>query len=314
MPPTVSVIIPTYNRCSMLMDCLASVLRSDYQSFEVIVVDNASTDDTETAVQNLCKTCPEVRYLRQEKNLMAAGGRNAGAKASQGEFLLFLDNDNIVEPAMIRSLIDVLERKPAAGLAGALSIQASSGTIWTLGSDYDFLTSRPVNLHEKENLADVELQSLYRTKYSPNAMLIPRRIFEETGGFDEFYEAMYEEADLGFRITEAGREAFICADARTLHLGYVGGDQEPALRRLGIETVRRTYCFARNRSIFMRRFAPWYGQLLFFTIFAHVFTLYYCAVALRNRRPDIALAYLTGTLRGFRHAAFDMPPRPERRA
>ncbi len=308
--PRVSVIIPTYNRCAVLADCVDSVLRSDYRSFEIIVVDNASTDETETVFRERSRADARVRHIRLTENRMAAGGRNAGALQARGAYLLFLDNDNLVEPEMMGLLVRAFDAHPDAGLIGPLSIQADTGTIWTLGSDYDLRTSRPINLQEGKRPETGSMRALHPTRYVPNAMMVPRSVFLQTGGFDPFYMAMYEEADFGFRITERGRNAYICPAARTLHLGAAGAGQALPLRRLGIETPQRAYFFARNRSVFMRRFAPWHGQLVFFLAFVHVFTLAYCAIAVRHRRPDIALSYFRGAFRGLWHAAFGMPPRP----
>ncbi len=312
-PVEVSVIIPTYNRSAVLRDCVASVLKSDFNPLEVIVVDNASTDDTET----VCMRCygtemkrGRVHYVRLSENRNAAGGRNAGLTYAKGRYLLFLDSDNVVDPAMVGILVRALDVHPAVGLVAPLSIQARSGVIWTLGADYDFWTSRPINLHENERPETVHMLEAYPTRYSPNAVMVTRAAVDRGQAFDPFYGVMYEEADFGFRITSPMVPGLICPRAKTLHMGAIGNEQALALRRLGIETPERTYCFARNRSVFMRRFAPWYGQLSFFLVFIHVFTIYYCWIAFRNKRSDIAWAYFKGAFRGLYLAFFHMPPLP----
>lgn len=314
-PKKVSVIIPTYNRSEVLQKCVDSVLGSDYSPIEVVIVDNASTDDTESACAlryGAGMDGRQVRFVRLPENRMAAGGRNAGSRHAQGDYLLFLDSDNIVEPEMVGHLVHVFETHPDAGLVAPLSIQANNGSIWTLGADYNFLTSMPVNLHEGERPETIQMQALYPTRYSPNAVMVTRAAMEQVKAFDPFYKVMYEEADFGFRITGAGFKGVICSSARTLHLGAVGSGQALALRRLGIETPERTYLFARNRSVFMRRFAPWYGQLVFFLVFIHVFTLYYCWIAIRHKRADIAFAYFRGAFHGVFLAFFRMPPLPQK--
>jgi len=242
---------------------------------------------------------------------MAAGGRNEGARLATGAYLLFLDSDNIVDTGMLCCLARVLETNPEVGLVAPLSIQANDMTIWTLGSGYNFWTSMPVNNLEGIRPDVIQMPATSPTRYSPNAMMVTRLAMENAKAFDSFYQVMYEEADFGFRITgRGGLKGVICSAARTLHMGAVGTDQVLALRRLGIETPERTYCFARNRSVFMRRFAPWYGQLSFFLVFIHVFTIYYCWIAFRNKRSDIAWAYFKGAFRGLYLAFFHMPPLP----
>ena len=299
MSAHVSVVIPTFNRAEMLCDCVDSVLASDYPSLDVIVVDDASTDGTEEACRARYGADARVRCLRNERNVLAAMSRNNGLAVARGEHVLFLDSDNLVAPDMIARLVAVLEADEALGLVGALSIQARNDTIWTLGADYNFFTSRPVNLHEGRRVAEVAPAGLYPTVYAPNAFMARRRVAERIGGFDVAYGMMYEEADFGYRIARAGFKAVICAEARTRHMGFVAQDDVAPLRWLGIESPLRTRCFARNRTRFMRRFAPWWNLIGYHLFFVHAFAAYYCFTALRNKRPDIARAYLSGTLAGL---------------
>ncbi len=89
----VSVIIPTYNRSAVLQKCVDSVLRSDYSPIEVVIVDNASTDDTESVCASRYGADTDgrqIQYVRLPENRMAAGGRNAGIGHATGDYLLFL--------------------------------------------------------------------------------------------------------------------------------------------------------------------------------------------------------------------------------
>jgi hypothetical protein len=213
--------------------------------------------------------------------------------------VMFLDSDNLVAPDMIYRLAAALDADSSLGLVCALSIQARTDTIWTLGASYDFRTSRPVNLHEGRRIEDIAPSGLYETSYAPNAFMARRSAAELIGGFDAAYGMMYEEADFGYRLARAGFRAVICAEARTRHMGFVAKGDTAPLRWLGIESPLRTRCFARNRTRFMRRFAPRRCLIGYHLFFVHAFAAYYCLVALRNKRPDIARAYLSGTLSGL---------------
>ncbi len=299
MTPKISVVIPTYNRAEMLCACVDSVLANDGASLEIIVVDDASTDDTPDIFRARFHNDPRVRYLRNDRNPLAAQTRNNGLAAARGEAVLFLDNDNLVAPDMIARMAAVLDDDATIGFVGALSIQARTQTIWTLGSGYNFFTSRPVNAHEGDALDAVKPAGLYATTYAPNAFMVRRSVAEAVGGFDGRYGIMYEEADFGYRVAATGCKAVICAEARTGHLGLVAKDDTAPLRYLGIESPLRTFCFARNRSWFMRRWAPWWCVVGYYLFFAHAFCAYYCLTALRHKRPDIAKAYFLGTLAGL---------------
>ncbi len=299
----ISVVIPTFNRASMVCDCVGSVLATGWPNLEVIVVDDCSPDDTKSQVEIRFAGDPRVKYLRNEKNSFQAVSRNRGAAASSGEYIFFLDDDNLVEREMFTELMETFKRHPDAGLVAPLSIHRRPGkenVIWTLGSDFNRWTSQPKD--NKPNLPAGELPAEHLdwpTTYSPNAFLVPRRVFEEVNGFDERYVQIFEESDFGWKIAEAGHSAWIAARAVTIHLGFLEPGCTPELRQLGIEKPYRTYCFARNRLRFARRHFSFLQILSVAFVFAPLSAAYYGMVAIKHRRADIAWAYLKGTLAGL---------------
>lgn len=108
----VSVVIPTYNRMKDLPQAIDSVLGQSYQPFEIIVVDDGSTDGTETMVRS---RYPQVRYLRQS-NRGPAAARNAGIKAASGRYVAFLDSDDRWTPRKLEQQIGLFRMKPEVGL------------------------------------------------------------------------------------------------------------------------------------------------------------------------------------------------------
>lgn len=295
----VSVIIPTYNRAEMLCQCVDSILKSTYTNLQIIVVDNSSTDNT---VELLSERYSDNRLeiVRLKENLMAAGGRNVGIKKAVGDYLLFVDNDNIIYPDMIELLVSAMEKEDSVGLVGPLSINRYYGdTIWLASGDYNFFTSRPKTLYGGKKVGEIQLDKKYSTCYSPNIMMVSREAINLVGGFDMSYYAMYEEADFGYRILGAGFKEYIITDARTYHMSYVGHGEQAKLRTLGIGFPERAYHYAKNRSVFMKKYAKWYHIIVFYSVFIHVFTLYYSFIALKNGRNDIARAWLAGTIKGI---------------
>lgn len=109
--PTVSVIIPTYNRARMVGRAIRSVLNQTYQDFEIIVVDDGSTDDTEGVVRGF--NDDRIRYMRHDENKGAAAARNTGIKAALGEYVAFQDSDDEWLPEKLEKQVRVLQNAPA---------------------------------------------------------------------------------------------------------------------------------------------------------------------------------------------------------
>lgn len=301
--PKVSVIIPTFNRAKMVCDCVDSVLAQRDAVIEIVIVDDCSPDATGNAIRSKFGGESRVKYLRNAKNSFQAVSRNNGAKIASGDFLFFLDDDNLLKPDAIAEMLECFTRHGDAGLVAPLSIHRrprQDNLIWTLGSDFNRWTSRPKDTFPNLPLGELPVSPEdWPTTYSPNAFMVPRHCFDKVGGFDESYVQIFEESDFGWKILELGKTAWIAAKAHTVHLGFLEPGCVSELRRLGIEKPYRTYCFARNRMRFARRHFSFMQNLTVSFVFAPLSAAYYMSVALRHKRADIALAYLRGTVAGI---------------
>jgi glycosyltransferase involved in cell wall biosynthesis len=124
--PRVSVIIPVHNRVQAVGEAIDSVLGQTYRDFEVIVVDDASTDDTASALTH--HRAP-VRVVRRERSSGAGAARNDGIRASTGEFIAFLDSDDLYSPRRLESAVDLLDahREYGAVYADAVELAPTPG-------------------------------------------------------------------------------------------------------------------------------------------------------------------------------------------
>ncbi|KYG33707.1 glycosyltransferase family 2 protein [Alkalihalobacillus trypoxylicola] len=104
--PFVSVIIPTYNRAEVIMRAINSVLNQTYKDFEMIIIDDGSSDNTEYVVKQIIDS--RVRYIKHHKNLNGAIARNTGIDASRGEFIAFLDSDDEWLPRKLEKQLSIL--------------------------------------------------------------------------------------------------------------------------------------------------------------------------------------------------------------
>ena len=291
----VSAVITTYNRKNDVLRCVESVLASDFADLETIVVDNASQDGTAQALRERFGSA--ITVAEPGANLNAAGGRNFGARAASGEFIVFIDSDNVVDRRLVSALADVLASRPDCGMAGCVMCYFSDKRkIWCAGADIDMLSSRTHYRNAGRDISSVTEAEPYEVGHLPNLFMVRKRDFDELGGFYEPYGIMFEESDLAERIRRSGKKILVVPSALDCHdQPILSGD---SLRAWGLHTVSRAYVIARNRNLFMRRNAGFVGKLVYFTLFLPLFTAYYVRIAVRHRAWHIARAYMRGAF-GF---------------
>ncbi len=121
-PPRVSVILCVYNRAIQVISGLESLLRSDCEGVEIVVVDDGSTDETPARLESFRKDHPEadIRIVRNRRNLGVSGARNAGLEVARGEFVAFTDSDCTVDRAWLRELIAVFDSPDIAAASGTV--------------------------------------------------------------------------------------------------------------------------------------------------------------------------------------------------
>ncbi|MDD3375259.1 MAG: glycosyltransferase family 2 protein [Candidatus Omnitrophica bacterium] len=133
----ISVIVPAYNRAEMLTRAIKSVLAQDYINFEIIVVDDASTEDIKQAVESFKDE--RILYFRQQENRGAAAARNIGMRKARGEYLAFLDSDDEFVPNRLSRLLEVfrsLEQKPGMIFTNASEINTKREKVSTVDKDF----------------------------------------------------------------------------------------------------------------------------------------------------------------------------------
>lgn len=179
----VSVIIPTYNRSSFVREAVESVLAQTYTPLEIIVVDDGSTDDTPSVMEAFGSA---VRRLRQE-NAGVSAARNRGIEAAKGDWLAFLDSDDLWRPQKLEIQRAYLKDRPEIRICQVEELWMRNGE-----------RLNPKKYHRKPS-GLCFLLLLERCLVSPSAVMIHRSVFEDVGLFDETLPAC-EDYDLWLRI------------------------------------------------------------------------------------------------------------------
>ncbi len=185
--PRVSIIIPTYNRSKLLRVALESALAQTYPNIEVIVVDDGSTDDTATV---MAQYAGRVTYLKQANQDVAAA-RNTGIRAASGEYLTFLDDDDLILPTKIARQVHVLDSQPGVGLVHCQFYRANG--------DGNYLDKMGL-LPEGKVLHKLVCSNFVWV----GAPLVRRHCFDQVGLFDEGIPSATADWDMWLRIAQAG--------------------------------------------------------------------------------------------------------------
>jgi len=183
MPPLVSVIIPTYNRWSMVGAAVESVLAQTFSNLELIVIDDGSTDGT---AAELAKFGARLRIFSTPRQGVSAA-RNLGARQSCGRYLAFLDSDDLWCPRKLERQTAFMMEYPEAQICQTEEIWVRNG-----------IRVNPKAAHRKPS-GDIFLRSLDLCLVSPSAVMMTRELFQRLGGFDETFPVC-EDYDLWLRI------------------------------------------------------------------------------------------------------------------
>ena len=204
----VSVIIVNFNGRKFLEDCLKSLMKIDYKNYEVIIVDNNSTDDS---IEFVKRVYPSVIIIKLEKNYGFAEPNNIGAKNAKGDFLLFLNNDTEVKPNFISEMVKLVEKDSKIAICQSLLLKPNGD----VDSSGDFLNTLGVSYSSKEKVTQVKKILSARGA----SMMVKKDSFWELGGFDKKFFASFEDVDLGLRAWIWGYEVVLAPESIVYHSG-----------------------------------------------------------------------------------------------
>jgi glycosyltransferase involved in cell wall biosynthesis len=185
-PPLVSVVIPTYNYAHFVAEAVASVLAQTYRQFEVIVVDDGSTDNTP---ERLGPYMEQIRYIYQENQGLSAA-RNTGIKEAKGEFVAFLDSDDAWHPRKLELQMAYFAARPQASLVAAKEIN----DIRDGWGEHDVEATAADRIITLDDI-------LIKSRFSPSSVVARKECFDAAGSFDVELRSV-EDRDMWLRIAD----------------------------------------------------------------------------------------------------------------
>ncbi len=245
--PLITIVIPHFNGLKILDDCLRSVFSNNFNGFEVLVIDNGSTDGSQTMVK---RKYPQVRLIQNSENKGYAGACNQGIEMAKTRYVLLLNNDTVMPTNFLQEMLNAMENNRHAAMAQPkiLSIQdkqffdysgGAGGEMDVLG--YPFARGRIFDTVEKDKGQYNKMTGkVFWT--SGCALMLRKKVTEEIGLLDEDFFAHQEEIDLNWRAQLAGYQNLVVTSTFIYHYsGYT-------LRK---DNQRKMYLNHRNNLIML---------------------------------------------------------------
>ncbi len=241
--PLVSVITVNYNQSQVTVDMLASLRNISYPNVEIIVVDNASPNDNPDSIK---VAYPEIILIKSPENLGFAGGNNLGIEKSNGDYLLFINNDTEVPKGFLEPLVEFYQSHPDAGMISPkIRYHHTPEMIQYAGySEINRYTLRNYSIGFRE-IDHGQYNTDHPTAFGHGAaMMVSRKVIEKVGMMPNVYFLYYEELDWGWKIRKAGYQNYYVGNSMIFHKESISTGKNSPLK---------TYYMARNRILFTRR-------------------------------------------------------------
>jgi GT2 family glycosyltransferase len=231
MKPDISVVVCTHNRAAMLRDALASLAKlatGGRFSYEIVLVDNASSDETPRVALEFSKSLPALRYVAEWKKGIATA-RNRGYREAKGEWIAFFDDDQLADPRWLLELFNYAHDYNLRAVGGPVHLKLPDGC------------DRDLHPFVRMLLGESRLGSepfAYSPKVSPGTgnLMLHRSVFEQVGAFDEAFAVRAEDTDLFCRMWREGIEAWYVPAAIVHHVTPQQRLEEQYLSRLSVFT------------------------------------------------------------------------------
>lgn len=240
--PRVSIVIPSWNGAALLAPALESLTRQTFDDFEIVVVDNGSSDGT---VEMLGREHPAARLVELGENRGFAAAVNAGISAARGEIVVLMNNDTEAEPHWLEALVRAIDEDPRVGsVASRMLAFSDPPRIDSAGVQFGLYASQ-IGEGAPDGAWFDEPREVFAA--CAGAAAYRREALDQVGGLDERYFAYFEDVDLGARLQLAGWRCMYAPEAVIRHHGSATSNRIPG---------RKFYLLMRNSLILFFQYAP----------------------------------------------------------
>ena len=293
--PFVSVVILNHNGLRHLKDALPSILRTNYSNYEIILVDNGSSD---RSAEFVTRNFPSVKIVRSKCNIGAAGGYNLGISNAKGEYVAILNNDIEVDCEWLQPLVKILEESPGVAAVDAKYLnyydRKRFDTSAAAGRYIDFVGNcftRGVDDEDRGQYDEI-------TRIFTCCTMFRREVFKEVGLFDQDFFYGFEDADLSWRMLLRGYQILYAPSSRIYH--KVGGTSRTSTRD---KRHKPNFYFFWKRNKILILLKNYSGKTLFrllpLVLFEHLVYIIYWSVKRDKQYSFESLKALFWILRNF---------------
>ena len=263
--PLVSIILINYNGSADTIECVESLSKVNYNNVKIIVVDNASTDNSvEILKQNLNQD--NVIIVESPENNGFSAGNNLGileARKLNSEYMLILNNDTLVEPDFIEPLMEVFDNDEEVGCVISKILYASEpDKIWYAGGTFNPWFCRAD--HDAYNLADTNVEEVKPVEFASGCcMLLSKKAIEKTGLMDEDYFLYVEDTEYSLRLRKAGFKLMYTSKSVIYH--KVSATTSAGSDLSQYYTIRNTLYLGKVYSSFLQKLSTMAYNVAFYT-------------------------------------------------
>ena len=336
--PKVSIIILNWNGWEDTIECLESLYQIDYPNYNVIVVDNASQDDSIQKIKEYTQGKIHVKsdffeydynnkpikiiemeksnllnettillnrliLIKNDENYGFAEGNNVGIRFSlkhlNPDYILLLNNDTVVDNNFLKKLVKLGECDEKIGMIGPkIYYYDEPKTIWCIGGKIDWKFARGIHIGNNE-LDEGQYENIKEVEYvSGSAFLIKKEVLEKVGLMDKDFFLYFEETDLTLRASKLGYKSFYSPKAKVWHKVSRSGG--------GMSKPIGLYYITRNRWFFMKRWAN-KGDFSFFILSQIIIaTIFPLIISIYNYNKKLFWCYYFGLYDGVKKALFEV--------